>query len=412
MASFAAIFAIGKPVAFDASALDRETRGFISMTTSRPVSGWTANWMLQPPVSTPTARSTAMPTSRICWYSTVGEGHRRGDGHRVAGVHAHRVDVLDRADDDHVVAAVAHQLELVLLPAEHRLLDEDGVHRGVGQAVGGHPAEHRLVGGDARAEAAHGEAGPDDDRVADLLGGGQRLLDGAADRRARGVGADRPDDVLEDLPVLAAVDRVDVGADELDAVLLQHAVLVQADGDVERGLPAEGGQQRVGALLGDDLLDELRRQRLDVGGVGDLGVGHDRRRVAVDQADPQPLGAQHAAGLGAGVVELGGLADEDRPGADDHHVLDVGPLRHSRLLLHQVDEPLEERGRVVRAGRGLRVELHAERRHVQAAQALDDVVVEADVADLHLAVGGVGRPVERRRRRRSRGCGWSPAPCR
>ncbi len=69
MASRAAIFAIGKPVAFDASADDRETRGFISITTRRPVSGCTANWMLQPPVSTPTARSTAMPTSRMCWYS-------------------------------------------------------------------------------------------------------------------------------------------------------------------------------------------------------------------------------------------------------------------------------------------------------------------------------------------------------
>ena len=79
-----------------------------------------------------------------------------------------------------------------------------------------------------------------------------------------------------------------------------------------------------GRSCGDDLLDELRRQRLDVGGVGDLGVGHDRRRVAVDQADPQALGLEHPAGLGAGVVELAGLADDDRPGADDQHVLDVG----------------------------------------------------------------------------------------
>src|SRR4029450_13262592 len=145
MASFAAILAIGKPVAFDASALERETRGFISMTTRRPVSGGTANWMLQPPGSTPTARSPAMPTAgapRVhldaarapgvgvdgeldvaaagvhadrpqhgdadvahLLVLAVGEGHRGGDGHRVAGVHAHRVDVLDRADDDHVVAA-------------------------------------------------------------------------------------------------------------------------------------------------------------------------------------------------------------------------------------------------------------------------------------------------------------------
>ena len=69
MASRAAILAIGNPVALDASALDRDTRGFISITTRRPVSGCTANWMLQPPVSTPTARRTAMPTSRMCWYS-------------------------------------------------------------------------------------------------------------------------------------------------------------------------------------------------------------------------------------------------------------------------------------------------------------------------------------------------------
>jgi len=35
----AAIFAIGNPVALDASAELRDTRGFISITTRRPVSG-------------------------------------------------------------------------------------------------------------------------------------------------------------------------------------------------------------------------------------------------------------------------------------------------------------------------------------------------------------------------------------
>ena len=53
----------------DASALDRDTRGFISMTTCRPVVGSTANWMLEPPVSTPTSRMTANAMSRSCWYS-------------------------------------------------------------------------------------------------------------------------------------------------------------------------------------------------------------------------------------------------------------------------------------------------------------------------------------------------------
>ena len=64
----------------------------------------------------------------------VGERERGRDGDRVAGVHADRVDVLDRADDDRVVGGVAHELELVLLPAEDRLLEE---HLGAWASRGG-----------------------------------------------------------------------------------------------------------------------------------------------------------------------------------------------------------------------------------------------------------------------------------
>jgi hypothetical protein len=62
--------AIGKPVALEARALERLTRGFISITTMSPVAGSTANWMLEPPVSTPMRRMQAKAASRIRWYST------------------------------------------------------------------------------------------------------------------------------------------------------------------------------------------------------------------------------------------------------------------------------------------------------------------------------------------------------
>ena len=60
---------MGKPVALEASAELRETRGFISITTRSPVSGSTANWMFEPPVATPTRRITLKASSRIPWYS-------------------------------------------------------------------------------------------------------------------------------------------------------------------------------------------------------------------------------------------------------------------------------------------------------------------------------------------------------
>ena len=146
MASFAAILAIGNPVALDASAEERDTRGFISMTSCRPVAGSTANCTFEPPVSTPMRRSTANAASRICWYS--------GSDSVMAGATViespvwtpiasrFSIEQIDHA----VVVAVAHDLELVLLPAEHGLLDEDLVDRRVVQAL----ADHASAAGPRR----------------------------------------------------------------------------------------------------------------------------------------------------------------------------------------------------------------------------------------------------------------------
>ena len=59
--------------------------------------------------------------------------------------------------------------------------------------------------------------------------------------------------------------------------------LRELDREVERGLAADRGQHGVRPLALEDLLQHLGGQRLDVGAVGVLGVGHDRRRVGVHQ---------------------------------------------------------------------------------------------------------------------------------
>src|ERR1044071_1996690 len=155
---------MGKPVAFEASAEERETRGFISMTIMRPLAGSMANCTFEPPVSTPISRSTARLASRMRCYSLSVSGRAGGD--RVAGMNAHRIDVLDGADDDAIVRLVADDLHLEFLPAEDAFLDQDfGGRRGV-EAVGNDLDELVFVIGNAAAEAAHGEAGADDGRQA------------------------------------------------------------------------------------------------------------------------------------------------------------------------------------------------------------------------------------------------------
>ncbi len=117
---------------------ERDTRGFISITIIRPVRRVDRELdVAAAGVDADLAQHGDADVAHVLVLA-VGERHGRRDGDRVAGVHAHRVDVLDRADHDDVVVAVAHQLELELLPAEHRLLDQHLVHRAGGQAAGDH----------------------------------------------------------------------------------------------------------------------------------------------------------------------------------------------------------------------------------------------------------------------------------
>src|SRR3989338_1963859 len=69
IASLAANFAMGKPVALLASAELLDTLGFISITTILPSLGFTANWIFEPPVSTPISLMIRIAASLIFWYS-------------------------------------------------------------------------------------------------------------------------------------------------------------------------------------------------------------------------------------------------------------------------------------------------------------------------------------------------------
>jgi hypothetical protein len=246
----------------------------------------------------------------------VGQRLLRRDRPRVAGVHAHRIQVLDRADDDGVAACVAHHLELVLLPAREVLLHENLADRTGTQTVFDRPAKVRLAHDDCAAHTAQGEGGTDDcrDRKVDA----RIPRDDGARRRDPG-GVRR---LAEELAILGAVDCVEVGADQLDPERCEF------DGKVERGLPAERRQDRVWPLALDHLRHGLGVERLEVRRVGPLRVGHDRRRVRVDQHDAVALAPQDAARLRARVVELACLPNPDRAGAEDQDRAKVGALRH------------------------------------------------------------------------------------
>src|SRR5260364_207813 len=94
-ASFAAILAMGNPVALDASADERETRGFISMTTMRPSRGFTANCTFDPPDFNANLAQYGARGIAHALVFLIGQRLRRCYGNRIAGMNAHRVQIFD-----------------------------------------------------------------------------------------------------------------------------------------------------------------------------------------------------------------------------------------------------------------------------------------------------------------------------
>ena len=256
----------------------------------------------------------------------LGGGHHDG----VAGMDTHRVQVLHGADGNHVAHAVPHGLELDLLPAEDGLLHQN-LRDGRGVQAGARD-DLQLVGilGRAAARAAQGKGGPHDDGVADLLRHRHGLVHGLRDVGGNHRLADLRHGLLEELPVLRPGDGRCVGPQKADALGLEKALLVQLHGQGQAGLAAQARQDGIGAFLLDDALDGLHGQGLQVDLIRHGLIRHNGGGVGVaeDHVDAGIL--QHPAGLGAGVVELRRLADDDGAGADDQHFLNALIQRHYR----------------------------------------------------------------------------------
>ena len=169
-----------------------------------------------------------------------------------------------------------------------------------------------AVVGDAAARAAERERRTNDRREAGALDDRFGFVVALGDS-ARGDGEPDARHRLAELPaVFGDRDRLRRRADQLDAVPLERARLGERHRDVERRLSAHRRQDRVGPLLLENQLDELGRHRLDVRPIRELRIGHDRRRIRVDEDYLVPLFLERLRRLRPGIVELGGLPDDDR----------------------------------------------------------------------------------------------------
>ena len=225
------------------------------------------------------------------------------------------VEILHAAHRDGVADSVAHGLELYLLPAVDIALDEYlRYRRGI---------EPRLCGDghllaavcDSASRAAERECGTDNDGIADAVGNGEGILEGAGDIGGDGRLAYLLHGQLKELSVLRLVDSLGIRAYQAHAVALEKALLVQLARECQTRLSAEPCEQAVGALLLYYPLDRLNGQRLEIYLIGECAVGHDGSGVRVDENHVCPRLLEHAARLSARIVEFRRLTDNDGSGA-------------------------------------------------------------------------------------------------
>ena len=167
---------------------------------------------------------------------------------------------------------------------------------------------------DLHTAAAEHVAGAHQDRIANALGDRARLLvaQSGAVRRCGQTGTLKNDP--EGLTVLGGVDRLGTRPQD------RHPGLGQPGGQRQRCLATEldddtghGAGRQLGLV---DLDDVLEGQRLEVEPIGDVVVGGDGLRVAVDHDGLVAIGQRHR-GVNTGVVELNALADPVRTRAQD-----------------------------------------------------------------------------------------------
>ena len=270
----------------------------------------------------------------------IGEGLGRRHGDRITGVHPHRIEVFDAAHNHDVVGQIAHHLQLEFLPAEQRLLNQDlGDGAGIQAAFADGGILLRVVG-DAATAATEGEGRADDARkAADGGTHGVRLLQAGGNARGANLHADALHRLFEQQAVFRFLNRLQIGADQLDAVALQRAVLRQSDGEIEGGLAPHGGQQGVGALLFDHPGHHLGGERLHVGAIGHVRIGHDRGGVGIHQHHLESVGAERFAGLSSGVIKLAGLSDHNRAGSQEQNATQIRPPWHGPLGIGKPVKP-------------------------------------------------------------------------
>ena len=198
-------------------------------------------------------------------------------------MNAHRVKVFNRTNDYNVVLAVTHNLKLILFPADNRFLNKNLSSRAKAKAPGDVLLELFHVISDVSAHAAQRIRWTNNRRKANMLKNFLGLFPRMCKAATWNFKADIFDDLFETVSFFSPLDRAKIRTEHFDFILFQHTTLCKSNRGIQASLSTKSWQQAIGLFFADDLFDHRRSDRLNVCPPCQLRIGHDRRRITVDQ---------------------------------------------------------------------------------------------------------------------------------
>ena len=246
---------------------------------------------------------------------------------------AHRIKVLNRADNDNVVSIIAHHFHLILFPANNGFFEQHFFDGRKCDPATDHVFELFDVVCNPAARTAQRETGSNNDRQSDVLYCFTCFVDIVNRETPGNVKSDFKHDLLECVAFFRPLDDLFFSANHFDAVFREHAVFDEFHRCVETSLTTKRRQQRVRALQFDDFFDVLPGDRFNIRPIGSARVGHNGRGVGIHQHDFVALFPQGFAGLSSRIVEFTCLADHNRAGTNDQNLLKVVTTWHLAVVL-------------------------------------------------------------------------------
>ena len=154
-------------------------------------------------------------------------------------MHAHRINIFDKTDGDHVVVLVPDNFQLKFFPAEYRLFHQNLADKTGLEASCTDFFQFFFIMDKAAACSAHCVSRAENNRITKLFSNPQSFFNTVGNLASGHLNSEALHRILEFDAVLSALNRIYLNTDDLYTVFIQHAVFCKLRTKIKTGLSAQ-----------------------------------------------------------------------------------------------------------------------------------------------------------------------------